>query len=496
SPLRPQHHRPHPPAPECVEGHTPTEAQLPGQAGGQLSGFDSDEQPQADADERQPAEHPHRRLRSGHRDPAFAFRVERVALGGGVAQDHLGRGRSGAFGHGPHGSHPRQHFGGGPGQCGAAGGDGPARLLPQGDRARDRCQGLVLAAQGRHHRLRGHPDPEQMGAVLDRGDRPQSLGLRIRRRPASAKEPTCRPPGIIVVTGQKLPQTRARVRGGGKNDACDHEDGGEDDHPADFCSSTASNRASARRLTVPPDDGEGLPHTGSITTPSAPVRVGIASSVTPRSEPDRRRWTTRSMAVENCEYTAAGLMLASAPRAATRLGTASAVVAWIVAHPPSWPVLRAVSMSLTSAPRHSPTTRRSGRIRRALRTRSVRVTSPPPSTLACRAVSWTTCGWVTMSSRASSTMTMRWSAPSCESWAPSGAVVPVPAPPEMRMFARASTASASRGLISSGTNPSAHSWEKGNPERLGTRNEIVVVSAEIGGTIAFIRTPSGRRTST
>src|SRR5699024_8207963 len=227
--------------------------------------------------------------------------------------------------------------------------------------------GLVLAAQCRHHRLRSHPDLEQVGAVLHRGDRPQSLGLRIRRRPASAKESARRPPGIIVfVEAQELPQTRARVRGGGKNDACDDENGGEDDHPADFCSSMASNRASARRLTVPPDDGEGLPHTGSIATPSAPVRVGIASSVTPRSEPVRRSCTTRSMPVETYEYTAAGLMSACAPRAASRLGTASAVFAWTVAHPPSWPVLRAVSISLTSAPRHSPTTRRSGRIRRAL----------------------------------------------------------------------------------------------------------------------------------
>ena len=64
------------------------------------------------------------------------------------------------------------------------------------------------------------------------------------------------------------------------------------------------------------------------------------------------------------------------------------------------------------------------------------------------------------------------------------------------MFAREVTASAMRGLISSGTNPSAQSWEKGNPARLGTRKLIVVVSPEIGGTIAFIRTPSGRRTST
>ena len=61
-----------------------------------------------------------------------------------------------------------------------------------------------------------------------------------------------------------------------------------------------------------------------------------------------------------------------------------AVLAWMVVMEPSWPVFMAWSMSMTSAPRTSPTTMRSGRMRRLLRTKSRRVISPLPSTLGGR----------------------------------------------------------------------------------------------------------------
>ena len=54
---------------------------------------------------------------------------------------------------------------------------------------------------------------------------------------------------------------------------------------------------------------------------------------------------------------------------------------------PSWPVFMAWSMSNASPPRTSPTMIRSGRIRRALRTRARTVTSPAPSTFGGRASS-------------------------------------------------------------------------------------------------------------
>ena len=49
---------------------------------------------------------------------------------------------------------------------------------------------------------------------------------------------------------------------------------------------------------------------------------------------------------------------------------------------PSWPVFMAWSMSSASPPRHSPTTIRSGRMRRQFTTRSRIVISPLPSMLA------------------------------------------------------------------------------------------------------------------
>src|SRR5262249_19029492 len=69
----------------------------------------------------------------------------------------------------------------------------------------------------------------------------------------------------------------------------------------------------------------------------------------------------------------------------------SALLAWIVAREPSWPVFMAWSMSSTSAPRTSPTMMRSGRMRSALRTRSRMGTSPLPSRLGRRASSRPPC---------------------------------------------------------------------------------------------------------
>ena len=55
------------------------------------------------------------------------------------------------------------------------------------------------------------------------------------------------------------------------------------------------------------------------------------------------------------------------------------VLAWPVVSEPSWPVFIAWSMSSASPPRHSPTTMRSGRMRRQLITRSRMVIAPLPS---------------------------------------------------------------------------------------------------------------------
>ena len=94
----------------------------------------------------------------------------------------------------------------------------------------------------------------------------------------------------------------------------------------------------------------------------------------------------------------------------SRLRASRGVLAWIVVRLPSWPVFIAWSMSRASAPRHSPTMIRSGRIRRALRTRSRVVTSPSPSMLAGRVSIRTTCGCCSCSSAASSIVATRSSA--------------------------------------------------------------------------------------
>ena len=69
-------------------------------------------------------------------------------------------------------------------------------------------------------------------------------------------------------------------------------------------------------------------------------------------------------------------------------------LAWTVVSEPSWPVFIAWSMSSASAPRTSPTTMRSGRIRRLLITRLRWVISPLPSMLAGRVSSRTTWPWL------------------------------------------------------------------------------------------------------
>lgn len=125
--------------------------------------------------------------------------------------------------------------------------------------------------------------------------------------------------------------------------------------------------------------------------------------------------------------------------ASSRARASRGVLACSVVNEPSWPVFMAVSMSKASAPRHSPTTMRSGRMRKALRTRSRMSTRPRPSALAGRASSATRCAWSSRSSAASSIVTMR---------SPSGialdrmfskVVLPEPVPPETSRFLRACT---------------------------------------------------------
>ncbi len=91
----------------------------------------------------------------------------------------------------------------------------------------------------------------------------------------------------------------------------------------------------------------------------------------------------------------------------TRCTASRVLLACIVVIEPSWPVFMAWSMSSVSGPRHSPTTIRSGRIRRLLISSSRMLMRPLPSMLGGRDSSRTTCGWRSCSSAASSIVTIR-----------------------------------------------------------------------------------------
>ena len=124
------------------------------------------------------------------------------------------------------------------------------------------------------------------------------------------------------------------------------------------------------------------------------------------------------------------------------------VLAWTVVIEPSWPVFMAWSMSSASAGRHSPTTMRSGRMRRELRTSSRIGIAPLPSMLAGRASSVTTCSWRSCSSAASSMVTIRSSSGMNDERMLSIVVLPEPVPPETTMFRRAFTQASRNSTIS------------------------------------------------
>ena len=180
----------------------------------------------------------------------------------------------------------------------------------------------------------------------------------------------------------------------------------------------------------------------------------------------------------------------------SRLSASRVSLAWMVVMLPSWPVFIAWSMSSASGPRHSPMMMRSGRIRRAFRTRSRVVTSPSPSMFAGRVSIRTTCGCWSRSSAASSMVATRSSSGMYDDRALSSVVLPLPVPPEMITLIRAwmhaernATISgvmallAIRSLISKGRVPKR-------------RIDSSVPSRASGGMIALTRLPSASRAST
>ena len=131
--------------------------------------------------------------------------------------------------------------------------------------------------------------------------------------------------------------------------------------------------------------------------------------MTTRRPPGRRLMCTiRSSAEASCRWIdATGRSAAISTSTSSRSITSRALLAWTVVIEPSWPVFMAWIMSSASAPRHSPTMIRSGRMRRAFFTRSRIVYSPAPSTFGGLVSSVTTCSWCSRSSVVSSMVTIR-----------------------------------------------------------------------------------------
>ena len=148
-------------------------------------------------------------------------------------------------------------------------------------------------------------------------------------------------------------------------------------------------------------------------------------------------------------------------------------------------------MSSASPPRTSPTTILSGRIRSALRTSCLIVTSPLPSRLGGRDSSRTTWRWRRRSSAASSIVTIRSSPGMAPDSAPSVVVLPEPVPPETRIVAFAVTHSARNSASPGVTVPPATRSRSENPRLRKRRIVRQGPSSDSGGMTTFTREPSG-----
>src|SRR6478735_8173682 len=238
--------------------------------------------------------------------------------------------------------------------------------------------------------------------------------------------------------------------------------------------------------------------TVTILYGSRPCESSTAISVT-RLVPSACRvsWTMTSTAllIWSCRASKGILISDIDARVWSRISASSALLAWTVASEPSWPVDMAWSMSSDSPPRTSPTTMRSGRMRRELRTRSRMVTWPLPSTLAGRdssRITWFCWSW---SSAESSMVTMRSPSGMSPESALRSVVFPVPVAPETITLNFAWTSPASRSSICWSSEPKAIiSWSE---KDRGKRRMVSVAPVRArGGMMTLTRSPLGRRAST
>ena len=180
----------------------------------------------------------------------------------------------------------------------------------------------------------------------------------------------------------------------------------------------------------------------------------------------------------------------------SRAKASRGLLAWTVVMPPSWPVFMACSMSRASPLRTSPTMIRSGRIRRALTTRSRAVISPRPSMFGGRVSIRTTCSWSRISSAESSMVTIRSRSGMASARAPSKVDLPEPVPPEISTFLRPRTTASRKSWMSEENIPSCIRSLRRKRWRPKRRIDSVGASIVTGGSVALTRLPSGSRAST
>src|ERR1700756_3132033 len=177
----------------------------------------------------------------------------------------------------------------------------------------------------------------------------------------------------------------------------------------------------------------------------------------------------------------------------SRVNASRGELAWIVDIDPSWPVFIACSTSSASAPRISPRMMRSGRIRRALRSRSRIVISPLPSRFGGRVSSRTTCGCCNCSSAASSIVTVRSAGSISRDNAFNNVVLPEPVPPDIRILRRQRAATLSKVAISGEMLACCAIVSRVIVFFENLRIEIDGPSIASGGAMMLTRLPSSRR---
>ena len=172
------------------------------------------------------------------------------------------------------------------------------------------------------------------------------------------------------------------------------------------------------------------------------------------------------------------------------------LLACAVVNEPSWPVFIACNISSASPERTSPTIILSGRIRRALRTKSRIEICPLPSIFAGRDSKVTTCSCCRRNSAASSIVTMRSRWGRKEETTFKVVVLPEPVPPDTKILTRALTQACKNFAIFSSRVPKEIKFSTVNGFLENLRMVTAGPTKDSGGMMMFTREPSSKRAST